>query len=67
MCPETERPARGPPDVGEEVDESSRYHKGAQRVVCTVTLQTCMVDRSVVQYVVSECRAQVRHLWQALY
>ena len=29
---------RGPPDAEEELDESCRYHKGAQRVVCGVRL-----------------------------
>ena len=29
---------RGAPDAGEEVEESRRYHKGAQRVVCGVRL-----------------------------
>ena len=40
---------RGAPDAGEEVDESRRYHKGAQRVVCGVRLVKlviyCMIER----------------------
>ena len=39
---------RGPPDVGEEVDDSCRYHKGAQRVVCACVCAVCADCRIIV-------------------